>query len=93
MIRAASNPSSTAGATHGGFTRYLAGSATCKTAATKIASATGHQCSPCAARTGATGRASDGLRPGAMPLTSSNSGFSQVAGDWTLGGLTTVFTT
>ena len=46
MIRAASNPSSTTGATHGGFTRYFAGSATCKTAATTIASAIGHQCSP-----------------------------------------------
>jgi hypothetical protein len=38
MIRMASSPSSTVGATHGGFTRYFAGSATCKTAATTIAS-------------------------------------------------------
>jgi len=46
MIRAASNASNTAGTTHMGFTRYCAGSATCRPAVTRIASATGHQCSP-----------------------------------------------
>jgi hypothetical protein len=36
MIRVASNPSRTTGSTHGGFTRYLAGSATCRPTMTMI---------------------------------------------------------
>ena len=60
VISAASNTSSTAGTTHAGSTRYFAG-ATCKNAATKIASATGRQCSPAAAWTGVTGGAAAGF--------------------------------
>ena len=61
MIRAASKASRTAGATQGGFTRYLAGSATCRPTTTMIASATGHQCSPrSAAGSGVTGAGSAG---------------------------------
>ena len=55
-MSAASNASRTTGSTPGGFTRYLAGSATCRPTTTMIASATGHQCSPrSAARSGVTG--------------------------------------
>jgi hypothetical protein len=67
-IKAASKPSATAGATQGGLTRYLAGRATWRTAATTIANATGHQCSPRpAAPSGVTGGGSAGFRPDAIP--------------------------
>ena len=67
MISAASNPSSTAGTTQAGSTRYFAGSATCRNPATTIASATGHQCSPRAAWTGVAGAAAAGFRPDVIP--------------------------
>ena len=68
MIRAASNASRTAGTTHGGFTRYFAGSATWSTTATTIASATGHQRSPrAAAPPGATGDRAAGVLPDVIP--------------------------
>ena len=67
MIRVTSNASKTAGTTHGGFTRYFAGSATCRPATTMIASATGHQRSPrSASRPGATGAGAADPKPEAI---------------------------
>src|SRR5262252_5929167 len=69
MIRAASRARSTAGSTHGEFTPYLAGSATCTAAVTTIASATGHHFSPrSVACSGTTGGGAAGSRPPAMAV-------------------------
>ena len=64
MSRAASSASRTAGTTQAGSTRYFAGSVMWRTAAAAIASATGHQFSPCAAApSGATGGGAAGVQP------------------------------